>query len=116
MNIELKLVRSSWILVWIIMHIKIFIQGDGKEPCRTLDSGEGMPGIPSWLWNSGPDIHHCRSSGGIMGAGGSQKSDPLLPAIRSFNDQSVCVLACFQGYALSLNLVLVFRYRISRYS
>lgn len=115
MNIELKLVRSSWILIWIIMHIKIFIQGDGKERnlvelwIQVKECQEFPPGC-------GTVDQIFRSSGGIMGAGGLQKSDPLLPAIRSFNDQSVCVLACFQGYALSLNLVLVFRYRISRYS
>lgn len=37
MNIELKLVRSSWILIWITMHIKVFIKGDGKQ-VRTLSN------------------------------------------------------------------------------
>lgn len=47
MNIKQNLVQSSWILLWITMHIKVFIKGDGKQ-VRTLSNfgfSEGMPGI-----------------------------------------------------------------------
>lgn len=31
MNIKQNLVQSSWIMLWITMHIKVFIKGDGKQ-------------------------------------------------------------------------------------
>lgn len=39
MNIKLKLVQSSWILMWITMHIKVFIKGDGKQVRTLLNFG-----------------------------------------------------------------------------
>lgn len=37
MNIKQNLVQSSWIMLWITMHIKVFIKGDGKQ-VRTLSN------------------------------------------------------------------------------